>query len=217
MSFGQSIKHVFGNLATFQGRARRSEFWWFYLFIFLVSLPLAMLAYVPILMWTFSVADTADGSGSLTQSQVDSLMAAVFGTMALAFVLGAVTFCLMLSVWVRRLHDAGYSGHWLWFCLAGLSIVPLILAILEGQRGANQWGEDPKAVEHGQWPRLEQTSPQYAQRPYAQQPYGQQYGQVPAGGPTQAPPGYVAPLNPGPDIAPPVPDDPADPFAAPPR
>ena len=32
MSFGQSATHVFGNYVTFQGRASRSEFWWFFLF-----------------------------------------------------------------------------------------------------------------------------------------------------------------------------------------
>ncbi|MDC3001432.1 DUF805 domain-containing protein [Actinomycetota bacterium] len=32
MTFGQSISTCFSNFANFQGRARRSEFWWFFLF-----------------------------------------------------------------------------------------------------------------------------------------------------------------------------------------
>ena len=37
MTFGQSISHCFSHYATFQGRARRSEFWWFILFTFLAQ------------------------------------------------------------------------------------------------------------------------------------------------------------------------------------
>ena len=34
MSFMDSVKTVFGKYATFSGRALRSEFWWYVLFIF---------------------------------------------------------------------------------------------------------------------------------------------------------------------------------------
>ena len=37
MSFGEAIKTCFEKYATFSGRARRSEYWYFYLFTFLVS------------------------------------------------------------------------------------------------------------------------------------------------------------------------------------
>ena len=37
MGFGQSIKTVYSKYATFSGRASRSEFWWFFLFSFLVT------------------------------------------------------------------------------------------------------------------------------------------------------------------------------------
>lgn len=33
MSFSESIKSCFSNYATFSGRASRSEFWWFHLFL----------------------------------------------------------------------------------------------------------------------------------------------------------------------------------------
>ena len=51
---------------------------------------------------------------------------------------------------VRRLHDTGRSGLWL---LVGFvpfvgEIVLLYFAILEGDAGANRYGEDPKAAEH---------------------------------------------------------------------
>ncbi|MFZ8925656.1 MAG: DUF805 domain-containing protein, partial [Candidatus Nanopelagicales bacterium] len=44
MTFGQAVKHVFSNYATFRGRASRSEFWWFYLFSTIVSLVLELIS-----------------------------------------------------------------------------------------------------------------------------------------------------------------------------
>jgi uncharacterized membrane protein YhaH (DUF805 family) len=37
MTFGESIRTCFTKYATFDGRASRSEFWWFFLFTFLVT------------------------------------------------------------------------------------------------------------------------------------------------------------------------------------
>ncbi len=37
MDFGTSLKTCFSKYATFEGRARRSEFWWFYLAVFIGS------------------------------------------------------------------------------------------------------------------------------------------------------------------------------------
>lgn len=43
MSFADSIRTCMSKYATFSGRARRSEFWWFSLFLFLVYLVLIVL------------------------------------------------------------------------------------------------------------------------------------------------------------------------------
>ena len=45
-----------------------------------------------------------------------------------------------LAVGVRRMHDVGKSG---WYLL--IPIYSFILAVTEGEKGANQYGEDPKA------------------------------------------------------------------------
>jgi uncharacterized membrane protein YhaH (DUF805 family) len=37
MTFGEAISTCFRKYATFEGRAVRSEFWWFFLFTFLAS------------------------------------------------------------------------------------------------------------------------------------------------------------------------------------
>jgi uncharacterized membrane protein YhaH (DUF805 family) len=43
MSFGTAISTCFSQYATFSGRARRSEFWWFYLFASLCIVAAAVL------------------------------------------------------------------------------------------------------------------------------------------------------------------------------
>lgn len=44
MTFGESISTCFKKYATFDGRATRSEYWWFFLFTFLVSAALGVVS-----------------------------------------------------------------------------------------------------------------------------------------------------------------------------
>jgi uncharacterized membrane protein YhaH (DUF805 family) len=55
MTFGQAIVAVFGKYANFNGRAARSEFWWFVLFATLVSLILGSLWTDLATAWGFAV------------------------------------------------------------------------------------------------------------------------------------------------------------------
>lgn len=43
MSFGEAVRTVFSKYATFSGRARRSEFWWFTLFAILVYVVVSII------------------------------------------------------------------------------------------------------------------------------------------------------------------------------
>lgn len=45
-----------------------------------------------------------------------------------------------IAVGVRRMHDVGKSG---WFLL--IPIYNFILAVTEGEKGENQYGQDPKS------------------------------------------------------------------------
>jgi uncharacterized membrane protein YhaH (DUF805 family) len=55
MSFGQAISTVFRKYAEFQGRATRSEFWWFALFATLVSLAVGSVWDDLSVAWGFAV------------------------------------------------------------------------------------------------------------------------------------------------------------------
>ena len=55
MSFGQAIATVFTKYAEFNGRARRSEFWWFALFAVLVAVGLGALSDGLSFAWAIAV------------------------------------------------------------------------------------------------------------------------------------------------------------------
>ena len=54
MTFGESINGCFSKYAEFNGRASKSEFWWWMLFVFLASLAAGMIS--PVLSSLFSLA-----------------------------------------------------------------------------------------------------------------------------------------------------------------
>lgn len=109
--------------AKFDGRARRSEYWFFVLFSIIAQIILVFaIAFVA------SSAETIQMLGNLV---------------SLAFFLPS------LGVMVRRLHDIGKSGWWVLVAFIPLigGIILLIFAIQEGNQGPNQYGPDPKAGE----------------------------------------------------------------------
>ncbi|WP_084106254.1 DUF805 domain-containing protein [Demequina sp. NBRC 110056] len=204
MSFGAATKSCFSKYAEFSGRARRSEFWWWYLFTALVSLPVAILFYVLVFAAFVPVAEQVNPDGSVPSDAVGDIS---WGLIILGGVLMFVVWLALAiptyAVWARRLHDMGQTGHWLWLNLASLGIVPLIMAFLDSERGANRWGEDPKAHERPQAPAY--GAPGYGASGYAQPGaiapgYGAQPAQPtnPAQPAPPAAPSYPAPSYPAP-------------------
>jgi uncharacterized membrane protein YhaH (DUF805 family) len=121
MGFGDAIKTCFSKYATFSGRARRPEFWWFYLFQFIVNIGLSIL---------------------------DLAIAGAGGPKVLAL-LGYLALLLpWLAAGVRRLHDTDRSG-WLMLLLF-IPLVGFIILIVfwcqRGTDGPNRFGSDDGAV-----------------------------------------------------------------------
>ena len=147
MSFGTAIKTCFGKLFVFSGRARRSEFWWFYLFVNLVSLAVSVVV-VGLTVWLMLGPMAPRVDPATDEVSEDAIVAFIWALLLLygaLVVVGLALTAMVLGVQARRLHDTGQSGHWLWFYVAGLGIVPLIMCIMEGQPHPNQYGPDPKA------------------------------------------------------------------------
>lgn len=153
MGFGEAIRTCFGKYVTFQGRAIRSEYWYFVLFAILASIPAAIL---------------------------DAIVAPSQRNGPFSALLSLALFLPSLSVSVRRLHDINRSGWWigglyiytacaillaivvlagggvtnasglhaflLVLLLAGFvgyAILLLVFALLKGTDGPNQYGADP--------------------------------------------------------------------------
>jgi uncharacterized membrane protein YhaH (DUF805 family) len=109
--------------AVFEGRARRREYWFFALFVVLISVVLTI---IDSMIGTM----TSQGAGILS------------GLFCLAVLIPS------LAVGARRLHDTGRSGWWL---LIGLipfigAIVLIVFFLLDSQPGTNAYGPNPKGV-----------------------------------------------------------------------
>jgi uncharacterized membrane protein YhaH (DUF805 family) len=102
--------------ADFSGRARRKEYWMFFLF----NLIFGVVA---------NVLDFALG---------------VDGVFGLLYLLGLLI--PGLAVTVRRLHDIDKSGWWIFIALIPLigGIWLLVLVATDSSAGKNQYGENPK-------------------------------------------------------------------------
>lgn len=140
MNMGQAISVCFRKYATFSGRARRVEYWYFILFIFLIA----------------ALAAIADAAWGIDENF--SLFSTIWNLSV---------FIPSLAAGFRRLHDTNKSGWWiflpyplmsilLWmtnfsfiFVIAFLTISSATLILLTlwlawpGDIGENRFGPDP--------------------------------------------------------------------------
>lgn len=159
--------YCFKHYADFSGRARRSEFWFFTLFNYIISL-LLIAGYIGKLV-SLSLQDSPDFNDPMTM--ILTMFTSPF--LIILMVYSLAVFIPTLAVTVRRLHDIGRSGYWLlgyyvvsWILsfamqlatdnlvVETLLILPtLALAIwylvwmfTDSQYGPNQYGDNPKGL-----------------------------------------------------------------------
>lgn len=120
MGFVEAVKTCFSKAVTFEGRASRSEYWWFALFCWLVFIPMIIVGFI--------LASKGYGGFAFLLSIV------LYGWILLAG----------LSVFVRRMHDIGRSGWWYWISLIPFGLVVLLIFTLTGSEPReNQYGPNP--------------------------------------------------------------------------
>lgn len=159
LGFMEAVKICFQKFANFKGRARRSEFWWWYLFCGIVNcvfyLPVHFLYAKKAALMAQVQSETFDvvlngGDIEAYKAQMDAqdptTMLILFAI--LAAIVGLILFIPTLAAMVRRLHDCGKSGNLCWlFLLCGIGgLIPLLMCIPDGQPQPNQYGESPKYV-----------------------------------------------------------------------
>ena len=183
--------------ADFNGRARRSEFWFFRLFYFLsVFLPI----FIGFILVYMGGGDFQDYSTSESPSVLTILGALI----AFVGVIASIGLCVPdLAVTTRRLHDTGKSG---WLMLLTMipyvniitGIVLFVFYCMDSTPGENQYGPNPKGIGNND---NYLGNPNGQGAPYGyQQPYNGGYpNQQPNNGGYQQPNngGYQQPNNGG--------------------
>jgi uncharacterized membrane protein YhaH (DUF805 family) len=134
--------------ADFKGRSRRKEYWMFFLFnLLVVGFLLGMsIAFAP----TTGGSEMMTGDGGfqasanyesdLSGSPISMVFMGLYVLYALAIIIPSI------AVQVRRFHDQDKSG---WMILLGFipfvgGIILLVFMCLEGTKGPNSYGPDPK-------------------------------------------------------------------------
>ncbi len=121
LNFGEAVQRaVTVNYCNFQGRASRSEYWWFFLFCFIVGAVISTLFF-----WS------------------ETMETIVSGIFSLALILPS------LGLAVRRMHDTGRSGWWILINLIPFigALVFIYFAVQPSQPVPNQWGGVPNLVQ----------------------------------------------------------------------
>ena len=121
MTPSEAVKMSLARYASFGGRARRAEYWYFTLFHSLTILLAGVVSYFAML--------AIPALGIILYSIV------TFGTIL-----------PHLAVSVRRLHDVNRTGWWYLFGFVPLlgAIALLVSLCSDGTRGPNRFGADPK-------------------------------------------------------------------------
>lgn len=113
----ESIKICFRKFLVIQGRASRSEYWWFVLATIIFDILCELIDY------------------SLGYSYYD------FGPF---FFISLITLIPATTAGIRRLHDQNKSGWWLLISFTIIGLIPLLIWLVsKGTRGKNRFGEYP--------------------------------------------------------------------------
>ena len=121
MNFRIAIIKCFMLYAIFSGRAKRAEFWWFFLFCMIVGI----------------MGSVIDGSLGLDT--------AIGGNGVFTTLIQLATFLPSIAVGSRRLHDTNRSGWWqlLWIVVF-IGWIPLIIWLASTSKNENnRFGDEP--------------------------------------------------------------------------
>lgn len=139
MGLKEAIRTCLNKYVTFSGRASRSEYWYFALFVGLVAGAIVGIGMV------FFDYDRGE------PSTMSAILFGVAGIFYLAMLLPTI------SAQVRRFHDRNMSGWWvLGFAVAGAipivgyaaSLAAFVITVLKGTDGDNRFGPDPLKVQN---------------------------------------------------------------------
>ena len=165
--------------ADFKGRARRKEYWMFLLFSTIISTILTIALNIAQVVEALNSPD-GNPFKMIREGQMFNGSDAVSIIFCIILAYGMASLLPTLAVVVRRLHDIGRKGTWIllllvptllmcifyfnMFSLAiavgtgiavfvvniALTVLYIVLGCIDGQKGENQYGPNPKEVEEAE-------------------------------------------------------------------
>lgn len=129
MLFTDAVKSFFVNYFNFTGRSSRSQLWIMIGLNVLISLAFNAL---------YANIDN------------ESILLTVYG---IAVIYSLVTFIPFVSLYIRRLHDMGYSGWWILIIILPFGIFILLILFCKSSDPENKWGSPV----NGAWGHLPQA------------------------------------------------------------
>lgn len=123
VSFVESFGLFFKNYVNFSGRSSRAAYWWWMLWIVMISVVLSI---VDGFIVGFDSAATAGPLGGI---------------------FSLITLIPSIALSVRRLHDINRRGWWLLLTLIPIIgwIILFVWSVTQGDKGANGYGPDVEA------------------------------------------------------------------------
>ena len=151
LDFVTAVKNCLSNYVTFEGRARRSEYWWFvlpnYIIDFIFFLLLILYASGAILTY-YDYGSSYYPSGYYPSSYYKGYInSGAVIALSVLIVLFSCGFMLpLLAATVRRLHDIGKRGEYIFITFVPLygPITLLVLLCRDSSPETNKFGPSPK-------------------------------------------------------------------------
>jgi len=120
VGFGEAIKQGFSNGFVYRGRASRSAYWWFNLFVLIAVFAVEAIIFIPLTM--------NSGGASIAVIAISAIVVIYLDL-------------VLLALLVRRLHDIDKSGWWVFIGLVPFAgpIVLFVFTVLAGTPELNRY------------------------------------------------------------------------------
>ena len=139
VTFGEAISVCFKKYATFKGRARRSEYWWWQLFCFILSIATCGIGYIVVLIPNIAVTfrrlhDVGRSGWWWTASFVLSLIYGVCFYFIIFQLMAGNDAPIALAISTVVANIATII----------IGIMVFVFTLLDSKRGSNRYGDSPK-------------------------------------------------------------------------